>query len=119
MSAIHTINIGGINYDVKATHYATCPTAAATTAKIATIQNGEFALETGVKVSVKFDYANTLDNPVLNINDSGNKDIYFQGSQLTAKNSWNNNQVVDFVYDGSCWHVIGLSSSNTLFWNNF
>ena len=52
MASIREINVGGTLHDVKSTHYATCDTAAATAAKVATIQNGAFTLETGVKVSV-------------------------------------------------------------------
>jgi hypothetical protein len=117
MPAIHTVKVDGVNYNVKATHYATCPTAAATTAKIATIQNGEFALETGVKVNVKFSYDNTASSPTLNVNNTGAKAIYYQGSTLLTKSGWKAGQVVDFVYDGSYWHIVGLS--DTLLWNSF
>ena len=37
MSAIHTVLIDGINYDVKATHYATCPSEANAVEKIKNI----------------------------------------------------------------------------------
>jgi hypothetical protein len=37
MASIHSINIGGTQYDVKSTHYATCSTAASTAAKVATV----------------------------------------------------------------------------------
>lgn len=76
MSAIHTVFIDGINYDVKATHYATCPSEANDVEKIATIQNGLFSLETGVKVSVKFNYANSASAPTLNVNGTGAKEIF-------------------------------------------
>ena len=117
MSAIHTVNIDGINYDIKATHYATCPTAADVVTKIATIQNGTFTLDTGVKVSVKFTNTNSAVSPTLNINDTGDKEIYSQGTSLISNGGWRANQVVDFVYDGSHWHIVGLL--DTLFWNSF
>lgn len=116
MSAIHTISVGGINYNIKATHYATCATVSNTATKIATIQNGAFDLEAGVKVSVKFSQANTASNPTLNINSTGNGAIYSQGERLSSY-GWKDNQVVDFVYDGSSWHIVGLSDS--MAWNNF
>ena len=126
---IKRISLGGIVYDVhdeQAVHtladlenYAICPTTADDCNKIATIQNGDkFTLKAGVQISVKFDYANTVNYPVLNVNNSGNKDIYYQGSKLTTKNSWNDNQIVNFVYDGSYWHAIGLPGDK-LFWGNF
>ena len=116
--SVHTLaDIENLGLDTKATHYATCPTAADDVAKIATIQNGTFTLSTGVKISVKFDYANATTSPTLNVNNTGNKAIYSQGSNLVYKSGWKDNQVVDFVYDGSNWHIVGLS--DTLSWNSF
>ena len=78
MASINTIKLpNGTSYDVKSVHYATCPTAAATVAKVATIQNGAFTLEVGAKVSIKFTYANTATAPTLNINSTGAKPIYY------------------------------------------
>jgi hypothetical protein len=82
MASIREIKIGSTNYDIKSTHYATCDTAAATAAKVATIQNGSFTLETGVKVSVKFTYANNVADATLNINSSGAKAIRYRNANL-------------------------------------
>ena len=37
MPTIHTINIDGVEYDVKSTHFAVCSTSAGVAAKTATI----------------------------------------------------------------------------------
>lgn len=116
--SVHTLaDLENLGLDTKATHYATCPTAADVVTKIATIQNGTFTLDTGVKVSVKFADTNSAVSPTLNINDTGDKEIYSQGTSLISKSGWRANQVVDFVYDGSHWHIVGLS--DTLSWNSF
>ena len=113
MALIHTINIGGTQYDVKSTHYATSSTAAGTAAKTATIQNGSFTLAAGVKVSVKFTYANSASNPSLNINSTGAKTIRWRNANLSNDQYWSAAQVVDFVYDGTYWNVIGAINSGS------
>ena len=107
MALIHTINVGGVQYDVKATHYATSTTTSSTIAKTAFIQNGNFTLETGVRISVKFTHANTASNPTLNVNSTGAKAIRWRDSNLITTQYWSDAQVVDFVYDGTYWNIVG------------
>ena len=53
---------------------ATCSTAAATTAKVATLDDStNFSLAAGVKVAVTFTYGNSATTPTLNVNSSGAK----------------------------------------------
>ena len=111
MASIHSINIGGTQYDVKSTHYATCSTAASTAAKVATVQNGTFTLDTGVKVSVKFTNANSKASATLNVNSTGVKAIRWRNKSLTEDQFWTANQIVDFVYDGTYWTMV--SAVNT------
>lgn len=116
MASIREINVGGTLHDVKSTHYATCDTASATTAKVATVQNGSFTLETGVKVSVKFTNANFITSATLNINSTGAKSIRYRNAALDSTQYWSANQVVDFVYDGTYWQVIGtIKDNNTIY----
>lgn len=112
MASIREINVGGTLHDVKSTHYATCDTAAATDAKVATITNGTFTLETGVKVSVKFTNKNSVASPTLNINSTGAKTIRYRNANLKSAQYWAATQVVDFVYDGTYWQVIGTIMDN-------
>lgn len=86
---------------------ATCSTSAASSAKFATTTvNGNntagFSLATGVKVRVKFTYANTALTPTLSVNGSTDKDIKAFGT--TAPGFWwKAGDVVDFTYDGTNW----------------
>ena len=100
--------------------YATCNTAAGTQAKVATLTpNTNWSLETGSRVSVKFDAANSASSPTLNVNQSGAKTIRFRGAALTSSLFyWAAGSVVDFVYDGTYWNMTGAPhnyDSNTTY----
>lgn len=86
--------------------YAECGIAAGTVAKTATATN--FVLAAGARVAVKFTYANTASNPTLNINSTGAKNIYHKGAQITTGgNKALLAGTVDFIYDGTQYHIIG------------
>lgn len=88
--------------------YGVCGTAAATAAKTASVTNGTFSLEAGARVTVKFTYANTAASPTLNVNSTGAKNIFHRGAQITSgANKELLRGVVDFIYDGTQWHLIG------------
>lgn len=89
------------------TRLATCSTAAGTVAKTASVLYGSVTIGTGTRITVLFTYANTADNPTLNINGLGAKDIYFKGVRITTgseKTLLNN--IVDFVYTNGHWELI-------------
>lgn len=87
--------------------FCTCTAAATTAAKTASITTGTFSLEAGARVTVKFSNVNTAANPTLNINSTGAKNIYFNGTQITSTGVNILAGVTDFVYDGTQWHVVG------------
>jgi hypothetical protein len=91
------------------TRFCTCSTAAATAAKtVSSITNGTFSLGTGSRVTVKFTYANTANNPTLNVNSTGAMSIYHNGSQITTgTNKALLAGTCDFVYDGTQWQLVG------------
>lgn len=89
--------------------YAVCSTAAATAAKVASLSN--FKLTTGAQVSVRFTYSNTAANPTLNVNNTGAKAIYLNGSALPQDAWWLAGQVLTFVYNGSQWVLIDGSTA--------
>ena len=83
--------------------YATCSTAAATTAKEGTLSN--YALTTGGIVSVKFTNAVPA-SATLNINSKGAKNIYYRGSAIT-KDIIKAGDIATFVYS-SQYHLIAI-----------
>ena len=95
------------------TPYATSSTGASTQAKVATLTpNSNFSLETGVRVAVKFSAENTASSPTLNVNSSGAKTIQFRGAALTSSlYRWAANSVVEFMYDGTYWQMLGAPNN--------
>jgi hypothetical protein len=88
--------------------FGTCSTAAATAAKTVSITSGTYSLAAGLRVTVKFTYANTASTPTLNVNSKGAKNIFHKGAQITSgANKALLAGVCDFVYDGTQWHLVG------------
>ena len=88
--------------------FGTCSTAAATAAKTVSVTSGTFSLEAGARITVKFANANTAGTPTLNVNSKGAKNIFHKGAQITTgSNKSLLAGAVDFIYDGTQWHLIG------------
>lgn len=107
MGTMAKITAGGATHLIASTCYATCPTAAGTAAKVATVQDSQdFTLVDGVTVHVKFTNANSVANPTLNVNGTGAKHIMRYGTtavSTSAASSWRAGAVVAFTYDGTNW----------------
>ena len=111
-NAINSLKLGSSTY-VFTTPYATCGTAAAEAAKVATTTPGSnFSLETGARVTVKFTVTNTAANPTLNVNSTGAKAIYYRGSAISA-GYLAANRTYEFVYNGTQYDFIGDIDTNT------
>lgn len=90
--------------------YGVCSTEAGTASKKVTSE-GEFILEAGSRVTVKFINANTANQPTLNVNNTGEKYIYANGHQLTANsNLIVANGIYDFIYDGMHWEMPNITN---------
>ena len=114
VTVIRSTNLNDIQDEIiRTAAYGTCSTAGSAVAKVASLTgNPEFTLATGAKVSVKFTYANTAASPTLNVANTGAKSIRRYGTTGAASGvstSWGAGEVVDFVYDGSYWQMIGKS----------
>jgi hypothetical protein len=86
--------------------YATCSTAATTTAKTASLSS--YALTTGGIVSVKFTY-DVPAGATLNINSKGAKAIYYRGSAITA-GVIKAGDTATFIYSTN-YHLISVDKS--------
>lgn len=82
--------------------YATCATASATVAKVATLAAGTLTLKAGATVAVRFTNANNAASPTLNVGGTGAKAIYTQGVRYAY---WAAGATVIFTYDGTYWRV--------------
>ncbi len=107
-------NIDGMAFDGSSaiTHFGTCSTDAATTAK--TVSLDGFSLTTGARILVKFTNSNTASNPTLNVNGTGAVRIYLRvntSASTTAVTSWEAGDTVEFVYDGSYWRKVNHTTN--------
>lgn len=92
--------------------YGTSSTGATTAAKISTVTI--YKLTMGARVSIAFSNANTVEGLLtLNINGTGAKNIYFDGSVTSSTNPllWDANEIITFVYDGNYYHFVSRSNS--------
>ena len=86
--------------------YGVCSTAAATAAKVVTVDNFGDELVAGAKVTVKFTYENDASDPTLNVNGTGAKPIYRYGTTAagdSGTSGWAAGSVITFTYDGAGW----------------
>ena len=98
--------------NVKLGHgYVTCSTAAATTAKVASLSS--YTLTTGGIVAVKFTNGNTVSNPTLNINSKGAKAIYYNGAALTDTGLIQAGDIVTMIYS-SYYHIISIDKAGVM-----
>ena len=115
-STLYTARVvDGVSFDgsVNITHYGTCHTASGTVEKTVTVTG--FVLETGARVTVKFLDSNTASNPTLNVDNgsgyTGAKAIKYRGTSPVSDSSnyyrWQSGDIVDFVYDGTNWVMVG------------
>lgn len=84
-------------------NFLTCSTAAETAAKVASFTN--FALEAGCLIAVKFTNGNSASGATLNVNSTGAKAIYYNGSVIST-NVIATNGVYLLIYDGTNWVML-------------
>lgn len=106
------IDLGKVKGDngMPAGYYAECSTPSSTIEKSATIfvdYDVAFELKKGITVTVYFTNENTATNITLNVNETGAKEIYYQGSNLSSSLLVANG-LYDFVYDGTYWQLKGM-----------
>ena len=113
--------IDGMPFDgsLNVSRYFTCSTEAATAEKVTMVGDptidSNVTLISGLKITVKFTNANTAANPTLNLtvnNSKGVKPIYWHGAALTSAQYWEAGAVLDFIYDGTNWNLIGVAKDN-------
>ncbi len=94
--------------------YGVCATTAATAAK--TVDVGNFTLETGAMVAVKFNETNTVASPTLNVSGTGAKALMRYGTTTVSTSSltsWTAGAVMIFVYDGTNWLKTEIDTNTT------
>lgn len=96
--------------------YGTCSTAAATAAKVITIDaNAKWELKKGSFITVLFSSTNTASNPTFNVGGTGAKNVYYTTSQITTKNlsyAGYAGRPMNFVFDGTQYRFAGWGVDN-------
>ena len=93
--------------------YGTCSTAAATATKTVTLTNANFTVTTGSIVAVKFTYTNSVATSSLKLSVAGvSAQIKYLNTDFPSVQHWIAGSVVEFVYDGSAWQVLGTIKDN-------
>ena len=120
---ISSLQLGSGDVSVFTIPYGECSTAANTAAKTVTVQ-GDFVLEKGAVVAVKFTNSNSVASPTLNVTPQGGtatgaKSIMRYGTtavSTSALTSWTAGQIVIFMYDGTYWQRT-FNDNNTTYSN--
>ena len=102
--------------------YATCDTAAATAAKVATvIGNDNWTLQVGHIVMVCFTNPNSASNVTLNVNGTGAYPIWYNNAEYTSTGTAYTGyakRVIEYMFNGTHWVWMGASyDSNTTYKN--
>ena len=103
--SIKQIKVGSTNHNLVASNvaYGTCPTAAATAAKVITVSGG-WELVAGAIISVKFTYTNSASNPTFNVNSTGAKSVWYNTALITTGSlsyAGYAGRVAQYMYDGT------------------
>ena len=83
-------------------HFGVCSTAGDRAAKTVSIEGMQ--LKYGARVQVEFTNTNTATDATLDVNGTGAKPIYFQGSPVRY-GTITQNMVLTFIYDGYYWQI--------------
>ena len=96
--------------------YGTCDTGASTATKVVTLASANgWELVAGTMVAIKFSVSNTASSVKLDVNGTGAKSIYYNGSVYTGSTNWVTgiaNGVIVYVYDGTNWVWISHGADN-------
>lgn len=92
------------------TGYTTCSTDAGTSAKAVIKDN--FTLTTNCRLLVKMTNANTASGVTLEVNGTGPKLLFYNGSAASINNSWDAGEVLDIYYDGKLYYASNVQGNS-------
>ena len=101
--------------DIPKIFYGSCATGASTAAKVVVCEEFTAAdLVAGTRLVVHFTNGNSYNGQAtLNVNSTGAKNIYYNGTTANARYMWVSGESVEFIYNGEQWATIngGLAST--------
>lgn len=94
------------------TGYAVCSSGASIASKV--INRTNFELSDNCRLLVEMNNANSAASGVtLNINNTGAKPLFYNGSPASASNTWQAGDILDVFYDGTYYHAIRFGLVDT------
>lgn len=96
--------------------YATCSTAASTSAKVVATTSSDFELTTGNMLRVLFTYANSASAPTLTVDSKTAKSVRVVRETSGAQYHWQAGETVDFVYDGTYFLMVDRAPATTTYY---
>lgn len=109
MNSIDLTEIGGSSTYA----YGTCNTAAGTGTKVVDLTDSNFTVSTGSIVAVKFTYTNSVANTLLKLSVGDvTAQIKYLNTTFPSNQHWTAGSVVEFIYDGTAWQVLGNIKDN-------
>ena len=97
-------NFNGMQNNADRTNYTLCSTQA--NIQVKSCECAGFNLVTGAEITVKFTATNTANSPMLNVNNTGSRAIFYRGA--TVRNSiLSSNCTYTFRYNGSQYELVG------------
>lgn len=98
--------------------YGTCATGATTAAKVIVCEDFTASdLVAGTRLTVYFTNANTYNGQAtLNVNGTGAKNLYYNGTTTNARYMWVAGESVEFVYNGTQWATVNGGLATTTYY---
>lgn len=83
------------------TSFLVCLTSGEVAAKVINVQG--FSLSTKIRLTIRMEHkhTNTQYPPTLNIGGTGNRNIKYNGSDVSPENTWEDGEIIDVIYDGT------------------
>ena len=109
----NTVNVDGINFNGSSNviHYCTCESNSGSQVKQVTLDN--FKLVYGATITVQFINGNTVSEPQLNVNNTGNVPIYSKNGPADHSVIMEHS-IITFVYDGRVFNIVSGEDTKVL-----
>lgn len=91
--------------------YGNCNSSGITAAKTVAIAN--YTPTNGGSIKVVMAYKNTAEGVTLNINNTGAKQLYYDGAAVSASNTWEDLETVEIYYDGTRYYANNVAGGGT------
>jgi hypothetical protein len=104
--------------DIPKVFYGSCATGASSSAKVVVCEGFTASdLVAGTRITILFNSANSFNGQAtLNINGTGAKNIYYNGTSTNARYMWVAGESVDFIYNGTQWATINGGLATTTYY---